>query len=230
MSMNVSVLVSKLVRIPVSFIVVLSLNLFSANLFAAAKTLITYEGGKPGAAIAKSWKKGKGNYSFVLDTKADVNQGAKGSVQDVVKASLESKLGASHGVKVAAKGKDTVIVSFTGEEAAFLEALGSTRIRGESGTEIAMESTVSQGNIRAKTSERAPVDGEVKGTVIKASADTVTIRVVTSSAKAKGMGINDGDKVDVKAAGFKGQKGDPVFFKPEAKEGDVWKATSVTPN
>ncbi|MCX6127366.1 MAG: hypothetical protein NTV34_21810, partial [Proteobacteria bacterium] len=34
---------------------------------AAAKTLVTYEGGKVGAGVAKSWKKGKGSYSFVID-------------------------------------------------------------------------------------------------------------------------------------------------------------------
>jgi len=202
----------------------------SLSALAGPKTLITYEGGKPGPAVAKSWKKGKGNYSFVLDTKADVSQGSKATVQSVVKSSLESKMGASHGVKVTEKGKDTVIVSYTGDEKAFLEALATTRIRGEGSVEIAMESTVSQGNVRAKTTEREPVDGEVKGTVISAKADSVSIRVITSSAKAKALGINDGDKVEIKAAAYAGKKGDPIFFTPEAKDGKAWNAKDLKAN
>ncbi|MCX6127367.1 MAG: hypothetical protein NTV34_21815, partial [Proteobacteria bacterium] len=160
---------------------------------------------------------------------ADVGQGDK-PITGLIKSSLESRLGASNGVKVSEKGKDSIVVTFTGDEKAFLEALGKTRIRAEQNVEIAMESTVSQGGVRAKTSERGPVDGEVKGTVVSTKADTIVVRVVTSSAKTKALGINDGDKVEVKAAGFAGKKGDPVFFVPNVKTGEVWGASAVTPN
>lgn len=197
--------------------------------FAAAKTLITYEGGKPGPGVAKSWKKGKGNYTFTLDPAADVGQGGK-TAGAIVKSSLESKLGASNGVKVTEKGKD-VVVSYTGDEKAFLEALSKTRIRSGDSVEIAAaDSTVSQGGIRAKTTERDPIEGEVKGTIVNTKADAVTIRVVTASAKAKELGIKDGDKVEVKTAGYKGKKGEAVFFTPTAKEGTIWGASEVKAN
>jgi translation initiation factor IF-1 len=91
-----------------------------------------------------------------------------------------------------------------------------------------MESTVSQGNVRAKTSEREPVEGEVKANVINSKGDSLIVRVVTSSAKAKELGIKDGDKVEIKISGYTAVKGDRVFFKPEAKEGNAWKANSVS--
>lgn len=194
---------------------------------AAGKTLITYEGGKAGPAIAKSWKKGKGNYTFVLDMTSDIGQGSK-SLPEVVKSSLESKLGASNGVKVTAKGKDSVVVAYTGDEKAFLEAVSQTRIRSAQNIEIAAESTVSQGGVRAKTSEREPVDGEVKGSIVSTKADVVVVRVITASPKSKALGIKDGEKVEVKVVNYTGKKGEVVFFTPTAKEGAAWGASTVT--
>jgi len=186
--------------------------------FGAAKTLITYEGGKVGPGLAKSWKKGKGSYTFVLEAGAD---------PAAVKSSLESRLGDSNGVKVTTKGKDTVVVAYTGGETEFLDGVSKARIRSGDDIQIAQESTVSQGNIRAKTTEREPADGEVKATIISTKADAVTARVVTASEKAKALGIKDGDKVEFKAMNYTGKKGDVVFFAPATKEGKIWGTTSV---
>lgn len=209
--------------------VFLAVGLFLSSLGFAGdtKTLISWDGAKAGPGLATSWKKGKGSYTFTLDAKADIGQGSK-SLADVVKSSLEKRLGASNGVKVTAQGKSTVVVAYSGDEKAFLEAVSKARIRSDQSVEIAQESTVSGGGIRAKTSERDPVDGEVKATVINSKGGTVMARVVTSSAKTKALGINDGDRVEIKGGQFVGVKGDPVFFMPTAKEGNVWGTSQVT--
>lgn len=194
--------------------------------FAAAKTLITFEGGKPGPGLATAWKKGKGSYDFTLNAKADIGQGEKG-LAAVVKQSLESKLGESHGVKVTAKGKSTVTVKYTGDENEFLTAVSTTRIRPGDNTEIAAASTVSQGGVRAKTAERDPIDGEVKGNVVSVKGDSVFVRVTNTSAKTAALGIKAGDKVEIKSAGYAGKKDDKIFFMPSSKEGNAWAVTGV---
>jgi hypothetical protein len=210
----------------VGLCIAVALSITTTSLHASeAKTLITYDGVKASPGLATSWKKSKGNYTFVLNKKADIGQGPK-SLSDVVKSSLESKLAASNGVKVTIKGADTVIVAYTGDEKAFLTAVGKTRIRAEQNVEIAMESTVSGGGIRAKTSERGPEDGEVKGTVINSKGESVLIRVITASAKAQALGIKDGDRVEVKQT-YTAVKGDPVFFTPTVKVGNAWSVSSI---
>lgn len=197
---------------------------------AAPKTLITYEGDKAGPAIAKSWKKGKGStYDFTLDSSVDVGQGKK-SIADVVKKSLESKLGPSNGVSVKAKGKDAVTVTYTGDEKEFLGALSKTRIRADDDTQIAMEGTVSQGGVRAKTAERDPADGEVKGTVVSVKGDVIAVRITNVSPQVAAKGVKAGDKVSVKAPGYAAKKEDKIFFVPEAKEGETWKASGFKAN
>lgn len=201
--------------------------LVAGSAFAGPKTLITYEGGTPGAGIAKSWKKGKGStYDFTLDTSVDVGQGSKG-LPAVVKSSLETKM---TGVKVTAKGKDGVSVSYTGDEKEFLDTLSKTRIRAEDNTQIAMEGTVSQGGVRAKTAERDPVDGEVKGTVVSVKGDVIAVRVSNVSPKAAAKGVKAGDKVEVKAPGYAAKKDDKIFFMPEAKEATTWKGSGFKAN
>lgn len=199
----------------------------AGSAFAAPKTLITYEGGTPGAGIAKSWKKGKGStYEFTLDSSIDIGQGAAG-LPAVVKKSLESKLAESNGVKVTPKGKDAVTVAYTGDEAAFLDAVSKTRIRAEDNVQIAMEGTVSQGGVRAKTAEREPADGELKGTVVSVKGDVIAVRISNVSPKVKAKGLKAGDKIEVKAPGYAAKKDDKIFLMPDAKEGNTWKATNL---
>lgn len=191
---------------------------FSTAALAGGKTLITVEGGKPKAALAKSWKKVKdGEYEFVLDTNAELKAGTK-LTPAFVKDSLESKLGSVMGVKVTPKGADKVVVSYKGAEDAFLEQVGKAKIRGGKDVELALESSVSEGSIRAKQTERPPVAGEVKVLVTKIEGQTITA-VVNVSNDSK---ITTGSKIKIKGE-IKGlKKTDTVFFMPASKEGDVW--------
>lgn len=195
---------------------------FSDAVFAAAKTLIEMSGGQPKAGLAKSWTKVKdGQYDFELDTSAELKKGVNVS-PDAVKSSLESKLGATNGVKVTAKGASGVSVTYTGKEADFLDQVSKTKIR-EKSVEIALESSTSEGGIRAKAADRGANAGEVKGTVVGVAGDVLTIKVSdTKSDLVKAASV-----VKLKATGFKAN--DWIFFQPEKDNGGVWtaKANSV---
>lgn len=194
--------------------------LFSSAAMAAGKTLITLEGdgGKPKAALAKSWKKVKdGEYEFVLDTSAELKGGTK-VTPALVKESLESKLGSVLSVKVALKGADKVLVSYKGAEPAFLEQVAKAKIRAGKDVEIALESSESEGSIRAKQTDRPPVAGEVKVLVAKIEGTTITA-VVNASNDGK---VASGSKIKIKGE-IKGlKKNDTVFFMPASREDDVW--------
>lgn len=188
---------------------------------AGAKTLIELDGGAPKAALAKSWKKVKdGEYTFELDTTAEIKKGV-GVTPAAVKSSLESKLGTTHGVKVTPKGASGVDVTFTCKEPDFLEQISKTKIR-EGSVELALESSTSEGGIRAKPGDRPPTAGEVKGTVVGVTGDVVKVMVGESKAdKIKGSTV-----VKVKAKGFKTNEW--IFFQPDAKgAGDVWTIKNV---
>lgn len=185
---------------------------------AGPKTLVTLEGGKPKAGLAKAWKKVKdGQYEFTLDTNLEVKPGTK-VTPALVKDSLEAKLGASHKVTVAPKGADKVLVSFGGDEAGFLDQVSKAKIRGGKDVEVAMDSSVSDGGIRAKTTDRPPADGEVKALVIKVEAGVITVRINSS----KSPNLKDGQKIKVKGEVKGAKPNDTVFFKPEKEEGGVW--------
>jgi hypothetical protein len=195
---------------------------YSPLALGAAKTLIELKDGKPVAGLAKSWKKVKdGEYEFALDTSVELT-GGKALTAGAVKSSLESKLGTSHGVKVTAKGSDSVTVTYTCEEPKFLEQMSKTRIRAQS-TEIALESS-SEGGIRARKAGVALADGEVKGFVSKVNKDHLMMKVGES----KFADIKKGDTIKVKGE-IKGiKKNENVFFKPEAKTGDMWTPVAGT--
>jgi hypothetical protein len=183
---------------------------------AAAKTLIEMTGGKPVAGLAKSWKKVKdGEYEFVLDTSAELT-GGKALTAGAVKTSLEAKLSSSHGVKVTAKGSDKVTVTYTSDEAKFLEQMSKTKIRAQS-TEIALESS-SEGGIRARKAGDVLKAGEVKGFVVKVQKDHIVVKVVETLFDK----VKKDESIKVKGA-IKGlKKNQNVFFKPEKKDGDFW--------
>lgn len=184
---------------------------------AAAKTLIEMDAGKPKAGIAKSWKKVKdGEYEFDLDPAAEVKKGTK-VTQAMVKDSLEAKLSAS-GVKVKPKGASAVLVNYTGDEAKFLEGVAKTKIRGGDNVELALESSTSEGAIRAKTANRDPTDGEVKAVVQKIQGDLITAKV--NATKSDKVAANATIKIKGKVEGLK--KNDKVFFVPEKKENGHW--------
>ena len=192
--------------------------LASSYALAAAKTLVTVEGGKPKPALAKSWKKVKnGEFEFVLDTAAELKPGTK-LTPILVKESLESKLGTAMGVKVTPKGGDKVVVSYSGDEAKFLEQVGKAKIRAGKDVELALEGSVSEGSIRAKQADRPPSPGEVKALVTKVEGGMITA-VVNASQEPK---VAAGKKIKLKGE-IKGlKKNDTIFFVPASQEGDFW--------
>lgn len=195
--------------------------LFGEAALAAPKTLIELKGDAPSAGLAKSWKKVKdGEYEFELDTSAEIKKGQT-LTPAAVKESLETKLGASDGVKVTEKGASTVSVTYTGDEKTFLQKVSKTKIRGKGGdSELAMEDSVSEGGIRAKPEDRAPVEGEVKANILKIGKDQITGTVVDS--KAKGVKANSTVKVKGSLKGAK--KGELFYFIPEKDNKGVWTA------
>jgi multidrug efflux pump subunit AcrB len=193
-------------------------------LAAGARPLIEMEGGKAKAALAKSWKKVKeGEYQFELDLTQEIKKDTKVSVA-AVKNGLESKLG-SEGVKVLEKGASTVVVTYKGDEKAFLDKIAKTKIRGTKNVELALESSVSEGSIRAKTLDRPATEGEVKGFVVAVKGDLMTVKVRDS----KYAAIKVNDRIKVKTEGSTHKVKDLMFFMPDKKDGDYWspKANSI---
>ncbi len=212
------------------FLVLTSLFVFANWALAESKTLIEMKDGKPAAGLAKSWKKvGDGKYEFVLDTNAKIKDTPL--TPDIVKKSLEEKMGSSNAVTVTPKGKDTVVVAFSGDENAFLEGVGKARIRAGENVQLALESSVSEGGIRANTADRDPLSGEVKGTVLKVSPKGVDIRVIKASKDGTAAQIKEGSKISISTpTDVKVKKNDTLYFMPEKTENGVWKVTKATTN
>lgn len=207
-------------------IIVLVATVFSSNAFAEVRTLIELNGDKPAAGLASSWKKIKdGEYQFTLDTSKEIGKGNKLSAA-AVKDSLETKLGSAMSVKVKEDSTSSVTVSYAGDEAAFLAAIAKTKIRAAQNAQLALESSTSEGGIRANPGNRHPRDGEVKATVISVQAGVVVARVNES----KVAEVKSGSKVKIKVDGSEFKPTKPVFFAPEKLDGDVWlpKAGSVS--
>jgi len=193
---------------------------------AAPKALIDMSSGSPAPSLAKSWTKVKdGEYTFELDTTQEVKAGTKVSPA-LVKDALEGKLGSSMGLKVTEKGPSTVDVTYTGDEAKFLEQVGKTKIRAKGGdAELAMDDSVSEGGIRAKAEDRNPVAGEVKATALNFEGSNVIIAKVNASKDGK---FKDGDKIKVQGP-LKGLKKKELFyFMPEKQDKGVWTAKKGT--
>lgn len=192
--------------------------LFGQAAYAGPKTLIEMKGDAPSAGLAKSWKKVKdGQYDFELDTTQEIKKG-QAVTPAAVKDSLEGKLGGD-GVKVTEKGASGVSVSYTGDEKKFLEKVAKTKIRAKGGdADLAMEDSVSEGGIRAKPEDREPVDGEIKGTILKIEKDVITGKVLASKAK----GLKDGDKVKVKGSIKGSKKGELFYFIPDKDNKGTW--------
>ena len=187
----------------------------------APKTLIVSKGGEMKPGLAKSWEKvSAGKYKFELDTSHKL-KGDKDLTPEIVKASLESKLASKYGLKATPEGTTAVMVEFKADadENEVLKKIARTRIRAKS-VQLALETSVSEGGIRAKTADRAPVAGEVKATVLKVKGSTITVRVTASEAKA----MKAGKKYKVtKPDDFETAKKEIIFFMPSKKgKSKVW--------
>lgn len=198
-----------------------SLVAVAAFMFATAgfgASLISMDGGKPGAGVAKSWKKVKdGEYTFDLDTTQEISKGVPVTA-DAVKSSLENKLGSTHGVKVNITSPTAIDVTFTAKEDAFLTEVSKTKIRAKS-VELASESSVSEGGIRAKAADRPPNANEVKAKILKSEKGVVMAKVTET----KAASVKNNSVVKVKADGV-WKSGGWIFFIPEKEDGGVWSA------
>jgi Cu/Ag efflux pump CusA len=198
---------------------------FASTAVAEVRTLIELNGATPTAGLANSWKKVKdGEYQFTLDLSKEIGKGVALSA-GAVKDSLETKLGSNLGVKVKEQSATSVAVTYTGDEAGFLAAVAKTKIRAPQNAQIALESSTSEGGIRANPGNRYPKAGEVKATVISVQPGVIVARVNDS----KVADVKAGTKVKIKADGANFKPTKTVFFAPEKLEGDTWlpKAGSV---
>ena len=190
-------------------LMVLAVSLCFAQIsWAAAKTLLE---------LSKSKKKIKdGEYEFVLDTTQEVKKGTPVS-PELVKRSLESKLGTTIGVKVTAKAANTISVTYTSDEAKFLAQIGKTKIRASGDVALALESSVPDGGIRASKLDRKAGPNEVKGIVLKADKGVLTVKVTESN----NPKVKNGASIKIKSDKPAKVK-DNVFFVPEKEEGGTW--------
>ncbi len=201
-----------------NFVLALFLLVSSTVSFGGKKNLVTVRDGKVSASLAKTWTKVKdGEYLFVLDSEKTVKRGIPVTT-DMVKTSLEKKLGTSLGVTVEIEKDQTVRVKYQGQEDEFLAKIGKARIRPLGGAELALESSVSDGGIRANKAIRSLVAGEVRATIIKRKNGNFKA-IVTSSKSDK---ILKG-KFVLKLLSSKGVvKGKTIIFTPSSKSEGVW--------
>lgn len=193
----------------------------SAAALAGPKTLIEMNGTTPSAGLATSWSKVKdGEYTFTLDPNAEIGQGQK-VTPAAVKNAVESKVA---GTSVTDKGGNVVDITYSGDEATFLANMAKTKVRAAT-QEVALESSTSEGGIRANPGNRHPKDGEVKGTVIGVKPGLLKIKVDETKAKT----VANGAVVMLKTS-TKYNVTHKVFFMPEKQVGGDWvaKAGSVT--
>jgi hypothetical protein len=180
------------------------------------RTLIEMNGDSPSAGLAKSWSKVKdGEYKFELDTSKTLGGGAA-VTPAAVKSSLEGHM-SDMGVSVTPQGASAVDVTYSGDEKAFLQKVSQTKIRAND-TNVALESSTSEGGIRAKLADRDANPGEVKASVAKINGSVIVAQVNDS----KNNKIKKGQIIKIKGAAKDMKKNDKLFFKPEKKDGDTW--------
>ncbi len=209
-----------------NLVIALSSLSLAATAWAGPKTLIKYEGGSISPGLAASAQKlGANQYKFELSAE---QVGGQPLTPALVKSSLESEAKLkSFGIAVEAAGASSVVVSFTGDEGAFLSELGKTRIRAGGGGSLALESSVSDGGIRAKTAERGPTPTEVKGQVVSVSGDSIKLVVTEAGSQGPAAQAKVGQAITVSGRGsFAAKKGAQIFFTPQTA--NPWKAAQFT--
>lgn len=200
--------------------------MFSFSAFAGKYNLIEKDGS---GSLAKSHKSlGAGKHEFVLDETKKLS-GGKDVTYDFLKKSLEEKLASVYGVKVTGDAKK-IVVSYEGEEKAFLAAVASTKIRTKFKTALAQTDMGGDTGIRAqKKGAAAPAPDEVYGTVVKITKDYMQVAVLKVGGKGK---TNEVGKKPVKILPIDGKfkKGDGIYFVPSKKMGDKWIAKKYRKN
>ena len=183
--------------------------------------LITLPGPKP--SLAKSVKKlEEGKYQFVLDTSKELKNGPV--TFEVVKRSLEKRLKRKFAIEVSGDA-GSMIVSFTGDEEAFLKRLSKTRIKHLRKTEIAATSSVSSAGIRALKLPRKPKPEEVKALVLNTKGQTFKAMVQEIGEKAKRLGVENRPTEFQCDQGFKPKQGQVVYMVVLKRKNELWSAT-----
>ena len=187
----------------------------SATALAGGKTLIEYKNEVIKPDLAKSVKRiSDGKYEFTLKT---------GITPAMVQKSLGKKLKRFKST-ITAKGVNKVIITYAGKEDKFLKKLSKSRIKKGGGAQLAVESSVSDGGIRAKTAARDPKPLEVKGQVISVQGDSIKMIVTKAGAKS---GAKNGQILTVKGRGdFTPAKKDIIFFEKVSTK--PWKGKAFT--
>jgi len=212
--------------------VILTLSPPAANAQQNAQPfLISIEDGRPTAQLAKSWRKvSDQEYEFVLDTSQEVARG-RPVTAEFVKSSLEARLGQTHGVSVKEKSESVVVVSFRGDEMDFLRQISQTRIRARRNVELALESSVSSGGLRANKIARGPENGEVKATFVSIDNGIMTVFVVQLGQEGVPPAIRPSRQVRIRVpnpdALGKLNRDDDLFFQPVRFKDNVWQVKSV---
>lgn len=196
------------------------------GLSGVGKTLITK---KLKPDIAKSYNKDSDKtYSFTIDPSKTVKSGGKevGLTFEMIQSSLMKRLGKKFGAKVSGDVKK-VVISFTkGKDSDFLKTVSKARIRPNKAINIA--SSVSDGGVRARTANRDPKSGEIKGSVAKVvSKDHIMVKVlmkgsenVTSKSNAIFKAVPLNEQILVAYKNFKGLNGQLLYFFPVAHKKD----------
>ena len=203
---------AKFFKVLMSGVLFLATNLA----FAGGDYLITMPG--PKAGLATSFKSaGAGKYEFVMDASKKVK------FETIKKSLLKKKMITD------VSGDDAkVVVSYKGDEKDFLDKVSKARIKDGGDVDLALESSVSDGGVRARTAARQPLDGEVKGKIVEVVGANLKVMVQLKGAAGVPAEFPLMKPVEVAAAGYKGEKGQTVFFKPTKKVGETWEGTGFT--
>ena len=199
---------------------------FSVSEVALAKrvrTLIVMDGSTPEPGLAKSWKASPGKIEFTLDTTKEIKKGETVNFE-AVKTTLEKRM-KKYKAEVSGSGS-SVILSYKGDEADVLKKLSKTKIKSAKKVALAMQSSMSDSGIRAKTSDRDPKAGEVKAVVSKSKGGQTRVTIAKVGAGVKGFKV--GTPVRLKTPSFKGKPTQTVFFKPIKKVGKEWEVKDIT--
>lgn len=188
--------------------------LLTPSLQAAEKYLIKMPGPKP--AIAKSFKDlGHNKYEFTIDPKKKIKGVSKLSFKTLEKSLTKKKI-----IKSVTGDVNKIVVTYTGNTEKFLKKVSRTRIKDS--LNLALESSVSDGTIRARTASRRPKDGEVKAKVIAIHDTYIEVMAQLKAEK----GVPDSfplmRPIKVKSPAKKIKLGETIFFSPTKLEKDVW--------
>ncbi|SMF67079.1 hypothetical protein [Pseudobacteriovorax antillogorgiicola] len=187
---------------------------------AQGKTLFKYKKKEIKPVLAESVNKlSDGKYEIKL--KANQQVQGKDLTPELVKQSVEGKLKKSLKTEVTKVDDRTVHITFDGQEETFLKRLSKTRIKARKSVSLALDSSVSDGGIRAKTGKDPASDDEIKIKVTKVTADQVEGIALDIGKNYKSQ-VKMGRKLRIKAKNTDTfEKGKHAFIKPK-KDGKDW--------